>query len=210
LPSSHHPEAAAASGLPPLIGLVVVPLVSAGIRVLRARDEAAGSRRQRQERRRAEWPDSGDSWRTHGRVIRPAPLPVGYPADGRVDWSFRVLRDRDQHGLQRTRPRHWGDRHRGARRGLAGFLGFGVVTTVTEMTRAGLTFRYNLRRKTIPWASVEAFRVARGRGTGLWWSLMVEVRGSEPVLVGSVVGTQRYVRRVIAEMEEFRAKAAAG
>jgi hypothetical protein len=88
---------------------------------------------------------------------------------------------------------------------LAGFLGFGVATTVTELTPAALTFRYNLRRKTIPWASVEAFRVARGRGTGLWWSLMVEVRGSEPVLVGSVVGTERYVRRVIDEMEEFRA-----
>jgi hypothetical protein len=89
---------------------------------------------------------------------------------------------------------------------VAGMLSGLVATTFAELTPTGLTYRYNFRRKTIPWAAIDSFRSARGPGTGPWSGLVIERRGSGPVLVGSIVGTKQYVRRVIEEIEVFRAQ----
>ena len=89
---------------------------------------------------------------------------------------------------------------------VAGLIAGGVATTFAELTPTGLAYRYNFRRKMIPWASVESFRVARGQATGAWYSLVVELRGNGPLMVRSIVGTKRYVVRVIGEIEEFRAQ----
>jgi hypothetical protein len=89
---------------------------------------------------------------------------------------------------------------------IAGMLAALVASTFAELTPTGLAYRYNFRHKTIPWASIESFRIARGPGTGPWSSLVIELRGNGPVLVGSIVGTNRYVRRVIEEIEAFRAQ----
>lgn len=92
---------------------------------------------------------------------------------------------------------------------VAGLIAGGVVTTFAELTQTGLAYRYNFRRKTIPWASIESFRIGRGQGTGAWSSLVVELRGNGPVMVRSIVGTKRYVGRVIDEIDEFRAQTGA-
>ena len=89
---------------------------------------------------------------------------------------------------------------------LAGMGAAGVATTFAALTPQGLAYRYNFRRKMIPWASIESFRIARGPGTGPWSSLVVDLRGNGPVLVRSIVGTKRHVRRVIEEIEEFRSQ----
>lgn len=61
---------------------------------------------------------------------------------------------------------------------MAGMAAAAVATTFAEVTPAGLVYRYNFRRKMIPWASIESFRIARGPGTGLWSALVVELRGT--------------------------------
>src|SRR5258706_9456956 len=89
---------------------------------------------------------------------------------------------------------------------IAGMLAALVKTTYADLTPTGLAYRYNFRRKTIPWDSIESFRIARCPGTGPWSGLVIELRGNGPVLVGSIVGTKQYVRRVIEEIEAFRAQ----
>jgi hypothetical protein len=79
-----------------------------------------------------------------------------------------------------------------------------VFTSYAELTPGGLAYRFNFRRRIIPWASIESFRAARGPGTGPWPGLVVERRWDRPLLVGSIVGTRRYVDRVIAEIEAYR------
>jgi hypothetical protein len=81
-----------------------------------------------------------------------------------------------------------------------------VFTSYAELTPAGLAYRFNFRRKMIPWASIESFRASRGPGTGVLLDLMVERRCDRPVLVRSIAGTRRYVERVIADIEAYRAQ----
>lgn len=51
---------------------------------------------------------------------------------------------------------------------IAGVAAALVGTTFAELTPAGLVYRFNFRRRMIPWASIESFRVSRGPGTGPW------------------------------------------
>lgn len=81
-----------------------------------------------------------------------------------------------------------------------------IFTSYVELTPAGLTYRFNFRRKVIPWASIDSLRVSRGPGTGPWSGLVVERRWDKPILVGSIVGTRRYVGRIIAEIDTYRAQ----
>ena len=87
---------------------------------------------------------------------------------------------------------------------FAGALAAAVSTNAAELTAAGLAYRFNFRRKLIPWTSIESFRIARGPGTGPWSGLVVQLSDGNSVLVSSVVGTKRYVEHVIAETEAFR------
>lgn len=89
---------------------------------------------------------------------------------------------------------------------IAGLAAALVATTLAELTPAGLAYRFNFRHRMIPWASIESFRIDRGPGTGPWWGLVVERRWDRPVLVGSIVGSRRYVARVIADIEAYRAQ----
>lgn len=80
-----------------------------------------------------------------------------------------------------------------------------------ELMADGLVYYRYLRRKTIPWASIASFLVGRARGGSSWssWStLVVELSVSGQVVVGSLVGTRRFVEHVIAEIDEFRAELA--
>jgi hypothetical protein len=94
--------------------------------------------------------------------------------------------------------------------GLAVVLAFlltgQVLTSYAAITPAGLAYRFNFRRKLIPWTSIESLRAARGPGTGVWAGLVVERRWDRPVLVGSVVGTRRHVEQIIADIEGYRAR----
>lgn len=78
------------------------------------------------------------------------------------------------------------------------------LTTHATLTPSGISYRYNFRGRTISWASVESFRIAPAPGWGNWSCIEVNTR-----LAGSVrlpiAGTQRYLRRVLGELDAYRA-----
>ncbi len=84
---------------------------------------------------------------------------------------------------------------------LAGAL---ALTNHVTLTPAEISYRSNLRSGTIPWASVESFRVGQAPGRGFWSCVVAEVRQRGSVRL-PVAGTQRYVRETIAEFETYRA-----
>ena len=82
------------------------------------------------------------------------------------------------------------------------------LTTNVTLTPLEISYRYNFRRRAIPWASVESFRVAPAPGWGNWSCVVVDMRLRGGVRL-PVVGTRRYVRRIMAELEAYRAGLAA-
>lgn len=91
---------------------------------------------------------------------------------------------------------------------LACAAGGASITNVVVLTPEGITWRYNFRRKTIPWETVESFRVSPAPGMA-WSSVTVELRPLGKARISSITGTRRYIRRVIAEFEAYRAHLAA-
>jgi len=91
---------------------------------------------------------------------------------------------------------------------LAFGVGFGGaalrLTVDVTLTPAEISYRYNFRRRAIPWTSVESFRVGSAPGSGSWPCVVVDVRPTGSARL-PVAGTQRYVRRMIAEFEAYRA-----
>ncbi len=81
-----------------------------------------------------------------------------------------------------------------------------ALSSVAELTPAGLAYRHNLRRRVIPWASIEGLQVGRAPGVAPWSTLMVERRFDRPVRVASIVGRRRFVEQVIADIDAFRAE----
>jgi hypothetical protein len=79
-----------------------------------------------------------------------------------------------------------------------------ALTTQVTLTRDEISYRSNLRSHAIPWASVASFRVGRAPGWGNWSCVMVNVSGRGDVRI-PIAGSRRYVRRVIGELEAYRA-----
>jgi len=77
------------------------------------------------------------------------------------------------------------------------------LTTDVTLTPAGISYRSNFRRRAIPWASVESFRVGPAPGWGSWSCVVVEVRQGGGVRVPAV-GSKRYVERIMGEFEAYR------
>lgn len=78
------------------------------------------------------------------------------------------------------------------------------LTTDVTLTPTDISYRYNFRRRAIPWTLVESFRVEPAPGWGSWSCIVVDVRQRGGVRV-PVVGSKRYVQQVIAEFEAYRA-----
>ena len=91
--------------------------------------------------------------------------------------------------------------------GAIGCVGAALRLTVdVTLTPVEISYRYNFRRRAIPWASVESFRLGRAPGSS-WSCVVVDVRVGDTVrgVRVPVSGTRRYVSRVIAEFEAYRA-----
>jgi hypothetical protein len=87
--------------------------------------------------------------------------------------------------------------------GAIGCAGAALRLTVdVTLTPVEISYRYNFRRRAIPWASVESFRVGRAPGSS-WSCVVVDVRVGDSVRL-PVAGTRRYVSRIIAEFEAYR------
>jgi hypothetical protein len=74
------------------------------------------------------------------------------------------------------------------------------------LTPAGITYRYNFRRRTIPWDAVKSFEVAPFPGNTLWSTVRVQLRPSGHAYTNGVWGTKRYARRLVAEFTAYRAE----
>ena len=70
----------------------------------------------------------------------------------------------------------------------------------------GISYRYNFKRNTVRWTSIESFGIVPGSGMGPWSSLQINVRSSSGLRVGSITGTKEYVTRVASELEAIRSK----
>ena len=79
------------------------------------------------------------------------------------------------------------------------------LTVDVTLTPVEISYRYNFRRRTIPWASVEAFRVGRTLQRVSWPCVVVHVRSGGRVRL-PLAGRRRYVIRMIAEFETYRAQ----
>ncbi|HEX8007381.1 MAG TPA: PH domain-containing protein [Trebonia sp.] len=88
---------------------------------------------------------------------------------------------------------------------LACVAGSASITSVVVLTPEGITWRYNFRRKTIPWEAVEAFGISPVPGM-VWSRVVVELRPLGKARIESIAGTRRYIRRIIAEFEAFHAQ----
>lgn len=93
--------------------------------------------------------------------------------------------------------------------GLAGFIGAVAITSMVKLTPAGIAHRRNFRLQTIPWESVKSFRIAPVPQTPFWSTVLVEMRPTGDCYLISVSGSRRYIERVIADFEDYRAKLAA-
>jgi hypothetical protein len=78
-----------------------------------------------------------------------------------------------------------------------------VLSNGVHVTSEGIAYRYNLRRKIIPWSAVKSFEVGRARGLGSWSSLAVNC-SSGRALISSIVGTKAYVEKIAAELRSFQ------
>jgi|HubBroStandDraft_5_1064220.scaffolds.fasta_scaffold236520_1 hypothetical protein len=63
----------------------------------------------------------------------------------------------------------------------------------------GLTCRYNLRTRRIPWSDVLSVGAMPAQSLGSWWWLQIQTPARQ-VPVKSVMGTRKYVERVAAEI----------
>lgn len=94
--------------------------------------------------------------------------------------------------------------------------GFGIVvaccvgalawTNGVWLTPEGIVKRQTFKRTTIPWATVGSFKVAPVPRNQLWRTIQVELRPLGYSYLTTVAGSERYIQRLIAEFEEYRAE----
>ena len=87
-------------------------------------------------------------------------------------------------------------------------FGAACATNHVTLTPAGITYRYNFRRKTIPWETVGSFSVSPWPGNPRWSTVRVELRPVGYADVKGVWGTKRYARELVAEFHAYQARLA--
>lgn len=80
-----------------------------------------------------------------------------------------------------------------------------VWTNGVLLTPEGIVKRQTFRRTTIPWAAVQSFKMAPVPRNRAWRTVQVELRPLGYAYLTTVAGSARYIQRVIAEFEEYRA-----
>jgi hypothetical protein len=85
-------------------------------------------------------------------------------------------------------------------------FGAACATNHVTLTPAGITYRYNFRRKTIPWETVGSFSVSPWPGNPRWSTVRVELRPVGYAHVKGVWGTKRYARELVAEFQAYQAR----
>jgi hypothetical protein len=76
-----------------------------------------------------------------------------------------------------SQPLHAGDVFVAVLLVVLGCVGAALRLTIhVTLTPDEISYRYNFRRRTIPWMSVESFRVGPAPGWGSWSCIVVEVR----------------------------------
>lgn len=78
-------------------------------------------------------------------------------------------------------------------------------TNGVMLTREGIVGRQTYRRTTIPWDAVGSFKVAPVPRHQAWRTVRVELRPLGHAYL-PVAGSRRYILRVIAEFEAYRAQ----
>ena len=79
-------------------------------------------------------------------------------------------------------------------------------TNSLSVDDGGISYRYNFKRNTVRWTSIESFGIVPGSGMGPWSSLQINLRSSSGLRVGSITGTRDYVMRVASELDAVRSK----
>jgi hypothetical protein len=74
------------------------------------------------------------------------------------------------------------------------------------LTPEGIVKRLTFRRTTISWDTIESFSVARVPRNQAWHTVQVELRPLGYAFLIPLAGSKRYIQRIIAEFEEYRAK----
>jgi hypothetical protein len=84
-----------------------------------------------------------------------------------------------------------------------------IISNVVVLAPSGLTYHQGFKAKLIEWESVESFEAARLPGLLPWSVLVVEIRPLGAVRIKNISGSSRYVRRIVAELESYRAQMSA-
>jgi hypothetical protein len=74
------------------------------------------------------------------------------------------------------------------------------------LTPEGIVKRQTFRRTTIPWDAVGSFGVAPVPRNQAWHTVQVELRPLGHAYLTPVAGSKRYIQRVIAEFDAYRAQ----
>jgi len=77
------------------------------------------------------------------------------------------------------------------------------ITNVATLTPEGITYRYNFRRKTIPWEAVDSFKISASPANPIWSTVQVELRPVGHQHIKCLFGGKRYIRRIITELEAY-------
>jgi hypothetical protein len=90
--------------------------------------------------------------------------------------------------------------------GFSAFLAAAGVTSMVRLTPTGVVHRRRFRSQTVPWDSIESFSVAPIPETPAWSAVLVGLRPAGYLYLTSASGSKRYIRRLIADFEGYRAK----
>jgi hypothetical protein len=74
------------------------------------------------------------------------------------------------------------------------------------LTPEGIVKRQTFRRTTISWDAIESFSATKVPRNQAWHTVLVELRPLGYAYLTPLAGSKRYIQRIIAEFEEYRAK----
>jgi hypothetical protein len=76
------------------------------------------------------------------------------------------------------------------------FVAVGQIRSRLVVSELGLSWRYVLRTRSVPWADIQDVLAVPASGLGSYWSPAVKVGGSL-VRINSVVGPRRYTEHIV-------------
>jgi Bacterial PH domain len=80
---------------------------------------------------------------------------------------------------------------------ITAFVAVGQIRSRLVVSELGLSWRYVMRTRSVPWADIEDVLVVPAASRGSYYSPGIKV-GGKPVRINSVVGPRRYTERIVA------------